>query len=649
MQLYKTPLFIIKIIFYNLIFLFHKKESPYLVRFLFWLALFIMYFKLGNSKPFFENSSITFEKLDFLIRFIIFSVPATITVYFFTYKERKEAFHSSVKSSFVGAVFFYQLSLSIFALICLSHVYFVYGAKDYNINQFMFSFVITILSITFMFIFIFILLKSKDGLFNLLILIHVTKLRSNAFKFGIMQGKYIFFDPYDFIQNYNNGIEAQYQIISSNLKTSSYLEIEHYYLQVFENSIDIFSNVINPVDFDNLYYFFNKNNDQSNENSSESKDQEIGKSKKNQNQNENQSIEKSILRLYKLILVQSKQLINESIIHKFTSLNSEFISNFIRYAPFNFQESDSKLDEEELKVLLRYQDELIKTFFGALFETVQLALKDEKLDYSFLIQEYYKTSNRARSLVGVKGKDDLNSPLVKITKNINDRSVEFETSLAMWSMEQDRLKALTESTILILRNSRVTPEKNYIKGMRIVSKFLKFPGLKERYNDVLTAKKLFQENIMPTEDYLFKLLLIVIKGHELGNYACVGYLTKVIVSNFEIKEIQEAFKQVFDKYKHIIKDEQKAEYNPIEFKTSYYHSILHEFSFKYCFMKTSLLFAIQIGFRYEYRKEDMEIEKYFDNVEDLILHRDKLLAAGNKYGLLSVDKINNDNINKLFN
>ncbi|HHP1135906.1 hypothetical protein ACIKIA_25470 [Bacillus thuringiensis] len=570
----------------------------------------------------------------YVFRYIIFLIPASVTLYVFTYRERKEAFYNSTKANFVTDLFYCQLIVALCNFVAII----VYAFSPWEFlksnNQGLFIIILSFITLGLVLYYGVKLFSSinftafrtelnKKSKGKTKLLINSLELSYPKRKYecdtdrekeeifideyveeGYHYKSYIKIDPSDFIGELCTILESQYQLLHSNLKKSSQTSISDSYELIHKNAEEIFQNIINF-----------SSNDKTNE--------LIGLIMNSEKKF------KSIVDLYQTLIFRIKELINESNKESFTKLNQQFIQSLFSFTPTYLKSDSKKCFKENVNDTLEdYEEKLMNIFFGALFDLFITSIKNDNLEFSFILEEYYDVVKSKIDIEVAAGEDSIE----KFTGKLHD----LEISLAAWATTHNELKVLTETFIVILRHTKKEPSeakelnefqndsvnKSTIKEVDFTKAFERLP---EKSESVVNKHK---------ESYLRNLIYLMIKGHELGYYEIVGYLMKVTCSNFSSKDILNQL----DEINRTEMPKARAKTGKITKNHGFYHYILHEFSFEHCFKKTFILLKTHLEDENTKGEFDLDVNLYFKDEKEQKYFEDKILAAGEDYGMLSVNR-----------
>lgn len=576
-----------------------------------------------------------------VFRYIIFLIPASVTLYVFTYRERKEAFYNSTQTNFVTDLFYIQLSVSLFNLVAIIvHVFSPWEALKTN-NQGVFIIILSFITLILVFSYGVVLFSSINFTLFMTKLNRKSKKKTELLidsleiaypkrqytlyteieeeeifiddyvEEGFYYKSHIKVDPSDFIEQLCSMIESQYQLLDSSLKKSSQTSISDSYELIHRNAEEIFQNIINF-----------SSNDKTNE--------LVGlilNSKKKF---------KLIVDLYQTLVFRIKELINESNKESFTKLNQEFIHSLFSFTPTYLKSARKEnFKKNVIETVDDYEEKLMNIFFGVIFDLFISSVKNDNLEFSYILEEYYDVVKSKIDIEVAAGEDSIE----KFTKKLHD----LEISLAAWAITHNELKVLTETIIVILRHTKNKSTKLIESSELSESTDSKDDTEKQEVKKVTVNFTTAYSNLPEKKDskvtnyknsYLKNLIYLMIKGHELGYYQIVGYLVKVTCSNFESKDI---LAQLVEIYKTEL-SKPKDDMEKITKNHGFYHYILHEFSFEHCFKKTFTLIKIHL--------EDIDTKgnfevpgQYFNNEQEQAYFEGKILAAGKEYGMLSVKRL----------
>ncbi|MDQ0999778.1 hypothetical protein QFZ28_000178 [Neobacillus niacini] len=590
-------------------------------------GLVALFYLITGLLPEFSNSTkIPTLITSFVFRYILFLIPASVTLYVFTYRERKEAFYNSTKSNHVTDLFYRQLSISLLSLFLI--ILYVFSPLNSN-NHGLFIIILSFIALFLVTYYGVVLFSSINFTSFMSRLNGMSKKKTQLLidslniayperqhtlyteykeeeifidehvKEGYYYKSYIKVDPSDFIEELCTIIESEYQLLHSNLKKSSQTSISDSYNLIHKNADDIFQNIINF-----------SSNDKTNELVGLIMNSEKGF--------------KLIVYLYQTLIFRIKELINESNKESFTKLNKEFIQSLFNFTPtYLIADSKENFKPNVNEKLEEYEEQLMNIFFGAIFDLFISSIKNDNLEFSYILEEYYNVVKSKIDIEVATGEDSIE----KFTKKLHD----LEISLAAWATTHDELKVLTETIIVILRNTN--NKKNEPKDERVNTQ------AKIGKVDFTTAiSNLSEKNQSKAnkhkESYLRNLLYLMIKGHELGYYEIVGYLVKVTCSNFNSKDILDQLGEIYKT--DMLKTRENME--KITKDHGFYHYILHEFSFEHCFKKTFTLIKIHLEDE-DTRGVFTQNDNVFRNDKELTYFEGKVLAAGKDYGMLSVNRL----------
>ena len=225
-------------------------------------------------------------------------------------------------------------------------------------------------------------------------------------------------------------------------------------------------------------------------------------------------------------------------------------------------------------------------------------------------------------------------------KNKND-VLTLITSLFIKAIHKNNIKLLTDLTnaFLDLLSKFESPKQNdtWVKGNKIFKVRVK-PNLKQ-YQDI-------QVKISRV------MFLGIVKSIELGHYQCAGFLIKNFVKNFEYKDstylIEELYRKIDNKNPNLELSKKLTELLSTKITFS-------ETSYRYCFLKATLLVSIQQYYTCSIKKIRVEKNKhafidldYFfrgENFEYLSYLKSKIEGLNSLYGMLALE---NKNLKKYY-
>lgn len=272
-----------------------------------------------------------------------------------------------------------------------------------------------------------------------------------------------------------------------------------------------------------------------------------------------------------------------------------------------------------------YEEKLMNIFFGALYDFFISSIKNDNLKFSYILEEYYDVVKSKIDIEVVQGEDSIE----KFTRKLHD----LEISLAAWATTHNELKVLMETFIVILRHTTAR-ESSESKDNKVNKQVPKTKLDLTRAFEKLPEKSEPKVN-KHKESYLINLIYLMIKGHELGYYEIVGYLLKVICSNFSSKDILDQLDEIYKAEMPKTRKRMKK----ITKNHGFYHYILHEFSFEHGFKKTFILIIIHLEDEDTKGEFELNVNNYFRDEKEQKYFEGKIFSAVEDYGMLSVNRL----------
>ncbi|MGG0569763.1 hypothetical protein ABE033_13770 [Priestia megaterium] len=576
--------------------------------------------------------------IDYVIRFMIFEIPASITIFSFIYKEQKEASYSNTKISNIPQVFRWTITLAISALILsiLTVTLSDSGKKGIIVNktQFLISVSYGIISFCLLVFFIRLLLSHMDIKYSF----NKTWKRTNKYhillsNLYLQKSKKLLFNYSHIMNGYAHLIEANFQLLMASMAKNNLSALQKELKKVFIVSNDFYQHFINVKSLEDLALFLSKDNESF----------LFSKTKEPFNNKENLiEIYYNILLNYKLLIRECSKLgmarIQKQAYTEFTSLNPIKMYNF----------ELERLSEDDFINVRAYYEELIDHYHTSLYEILNEFSDEDTVEYSYLLEKVASTSEYFSDITVItdeQGQDrQRNLYATFINKNLT-----LLEAIIISATESNNIRFLTESTNILLRyyytqvpfpTSQAEKIKTMIRGedgrqVDFLGQFIQ-SDLKN-ISEAPQAPHYYKEMIL--KRIIEIIVLALHKSIEIGHYQCTGYLTKISCSHIIMKD----FLNSISEYTNKIIDRQIISYD-----LNYYHYSINNFSKIHCLQKLLII----LGFQSVYKFGDSTVEllsatvnKIFaSNHQEVRYMIDKVLAAEKSYGMLAISEFQKEEL-----
>jgi hypothetical protein len=581
------------------------------------------------------------EVLDYVVRFMIFEVPATITIFSFVYKEQKDASYSNTKISNVWKVFYWTIGCSLitllFSIVTISEN--PLTSKDIIINkkQFLMSIIYSITSLTLLVIFIVSLIRNMDIRHSFSKTFKRSKKYHKILKdIYDQKKKYNLFDYHPLMNKYNHLIESNSQLLMSSMEKNNLLEIRKELQKVYSLSQDFYQHFINVESIKDLTSFLSQNRN--------SVVFKIITSSLEGNSNKD-----NIIEIYNNILLNYKLLIRKSSDLGITKIQKQAFTEFIALNPVKLYNYDlTNLDKEDFDNALEYYEELTSNYHRSLFEIIKEFSNEDTMEYSYLLEQIAESSNYFEEITSIDDNEDERIKL--LNQSFINKVLTLIEAIIISPIGTNNVKFLTESTNILLRYYYTQVPFPFSESDELKKKLR---GEEEQdFLDQFINKNKDLTRSKQTPNHFFKHLIVkeiirliihaLHKSIELGHYQCTGYLTKICCSHLTVKN----FYQSIIEYTNRIIDRQNISYD-----LDYYHYSINNFSKFHCIQKMVLILNYQMLYRFGESSVDLlgkTTQKVFLNVEQLEYMLEKVLAAEKAYGMVAFDKVSSEKIKELY-
>lgn len=578
---------------------------------------------------FFKNVDIKGNKeiIDYIIRFMIFEIPASITIFSFVYKEQKEASYSNTKISNTWMLFIYTISFSIISLFFSVYTISVNPIKIKDVienkNHFMVSLILSIFSFALFLFFIINLLRNMDIRHSFKKTFEKTEMFHKLLKKIYSQkDKKLIFDYQHIVNDYAHLIESNFQLLLSSMKKNNLSDIQTELKKIYSLSQDFYQYFINVESINDLSVFLSVDK--------ESFIFSKNKGKTSFNNKENLTeIYNNILLNYKLLIRECSKLgmtrIQKQAYTEFTALNP------IMFYNYNFED----LSKADFDNIFEYYVELTEHYHTSLYELLNELSDEGTVEYSYLLEKIASTSSFFKDVTTIDS--DAGERQKYFNESLILKNLTLLEAITVSAIESNNIKFLTESTNILLRfyytqvpfpTSQTDSIRKLLRGEDQVNFLDKFIN-----EDLKSETKI--------TDHYFKSLIVksiiriiihsLHKSIELGHYQCTGYLTKISCSHITIKNFIES---IVDYTNKIIDRE------IISYDFDYYYYSINNFSKVHCIQKMILILGFQIIYKYGDSNADLlsaTIKKIFaESDEDIDYMIEKVIEAKNSYGMIAI-------------
>lgn len=584
--------------------------------------------------------------INYAIRFLIFMIPATITIFTFVYKEKKEVSYSNIKTSNIIYWFLCTICLEILALF-----FSITTATEFPriedapligqpYHHYQMSILFTMSAIFALFLYTYFLFVHMDihysikTTFNKNVKLH--KRLKYYFRNEKIKNHNISYN--NLFESYNYMLESNFQLVISAISKKNLSNVQDDVKKLFALTKDFYLTFIDISSLENLIKLFKITDDdilhlrvlkalKETFSIEETNQEEL---KKSINYQEKLiEVYKSILYGYKLLIREaSKNHISE--IQKLAYIELSSL-NPIKVFKFNI----NNLDDESFVLVNNYYQSLAECYHDALFEMIKEFSDEKSVEYSYLLNqitsstEFFEALNLAESV-------DSEHQEIFYTSFVN-KEISLIEALLVRAVEIDNIRFLTESTRLLLdlfyshvkkpRDIQKAISKKLRKGNRIFDMYVSLSNSSKKNSQEPNGKyrQLIVSSIIRT------ILHALYKSIELNKYGCSGYIIKVSVSHITMKNYLQEIK---DFIQIIIEREN------LIFNLDYYHYSFNSYSKIHCVQKMVLLLAFQFIYRYgNVHKNDLhDLVKivFLENKNDLGYMLEKIDAASKSYGMISL-------------
>ena len=608
----------------------------------FTLFLFIVFSTWLFNLSTFKGLEISAKKeiMDYIIRFMIFEIPAIITIFTFVYKEKKEASYSNIKTSNILKFFIWTISFSAMTLFFAIFTIYENPVENNvidNFHHFLITLSYSIISLILLILYLSSLLRNMDARYSFKKTFSQTTDLHNFLKYIYKLEKSALFKYQHLMLKYNHLIEADFQLLTFSISRKNISDIEKELERVFILTKDFHQNFIDVESFKKLGRFF------------ELTDNDfllsrvllkmLGYKKYSKtfipiNNKEN------LLEIYKNILMNYKMLIRESSHNGLTNIQKQAFKEFMMLNPVKvYIQLEEDISDSTFNIILAYYEELTKHFHTSLFEIVKEFSDENTVEYSYILENITDTTEFFDDITLIS--DGTNEKHRRLYNSFVVKVLSLVEVLIIWSIETNNVRFLTESTNMLLQFYYTHIEyKDFSSALlRKRLRGRKEENLLEQF--INQNKDLTSKNIESIKGYHFRrftvnriieiIILALHKSIELGHYSCTGYLAKISVSHLKIVN----FLDSIISYANTLIDR-----NTISYHFGYYHYTINNFSKIHCLQKMTVLLEFQILYKYGKSANDEKLEEvlrhiFLDNKKDLTYMIVKIKEA--KYGMISIN------------
>jgi hypothetical protein len=583
--------------------------------------------------------------LNYSIRFLIFVIPATIAIFTFVYKEKKDASYSNLKTSNITQWFICTICFEVLALFFSITTITEFPDETtksligYPNHHYQMSIIFTFITLVAMIAYSTFLFIHMDIHYSFKFTSNKNVRLHRILKYFYKNENSKYNINYNYLFNsYNHMLESNFQLVIAAISKKNLSNVEDEIKKLFALTKDFYSTFIDVSSLKYLSKLLNEKN----EDKMFIKDISIIKKFLNQDETNEEALENSVkyqeklIEVYKTILYSYKMIIREASKNHVTDIQKlAYIElsalNPIKLFKFNINEIDGDTFVNVYYYYLRLSD----CYQAELFETIKEFSDEKSVEYSYLLN-HITSSVKFFESINTLEKNESEYQLIFYTSLIN-KEINLIQSLLVRAVEINNVRFLTESMRLLLDLYYTHVKKPDDIEKTISKKLKKENEIFERYvplttNSNVSSKKyngVYRELIAKS---ILKIILhSLYKSIELNNYGCTGYLIKVSVSHITmknyLKEIQD-FIQIIIERKNLI------------FNMNYFHYSFNSYSKIHCIQKMVLLLAYQFIYRYGHvHKNDLQdIVKivFLENKDDLNYMLEKIDSASKSYGMVSI-------------
>ncbi|WP_077215199.1 hypothetical protein [Bacillus dakarensis] len=611
------------------------------------LGLISLQFYSNNLAWNFEILKPNEKILDYFIRIFMFVIPAVITIFTFVYREKKDASYSNLKTSNIITLFLYTVSLSILTLVYsistsveLSNITKSSQINSDTVIRFQITFSLGFLTFLLLIVYFYYLLRNMDIRYSSKKTLKKTLKLHNFIKYLYLNDNKKEFSYKHLFEEYNHLIESNFQLIIAAISRKNFSNIENELKNLFALSNDYFSTYIDITSEKNLKRLLSVTEKDLLYKKVFSLDFRVTESTElEEDLSEKIYYMDNLIEVYKTIVYSYKTLIREASTNGVTNIQKTSLLEFSRLNPVKFYKFElENLQVEEYVWINNYYQELARCYQTALFEIIKEFSDEKTVEYSYLIEQISKSIGLFNSLDIFKGKND--QQFKNFYSSLLKKQLQLLESLFIWSVETNNVRFLTESMNLLL--NQYYSHVHYPDGLEneVKEKLTKETSILNRYNysaDLVTGIKDYSSNGIFKELAVTGVIKIILhslyKSIEIGHYACTGYIIKVSMSHFTIKNYLKAISGFIKKI---------LERRNNDFDLGYYHYSFNNFSKLHCLQKLILLVSYQILGRVgkSYKDELKELIKilFLNNDKELLYMVEKINAASKSYGMTTINK-----------
>ena len=594
--------------------------------------------------------------LDYAIRLLIFLIPATIAIFTFVYKEKKDASYSNLKTSniiqwFICIIFIEVLAL-FFSITTITE--FPKEADNlligYPYSHYQMSILYTFSSIMAMItysIFLFVHMDihySFKYTFNKNVRLH--RVLKYFYKSENTKNNISYINLFEF---YNYMIESNFQLLIAAISKKKRSNVEDELKQLFALTKDFYSTFIDVTSLKFLSKLLNiKNEEKTFLNFISRIKIFLTQDESNKETFENSiDYQEKLLEVYKTILYSYKMIIREASKNHVTDIQKlAYIElsalNPIKLFGFNLD----KLDGDSFVNVYYYFQRLADCYHAELFETIKEFSDEKSVEYSYLLNQITSSVEFFES-VNTLEKNDSEYQYIFYTSLIK-KEISLIESLLVKAVEINNIRFLTESMRLLL-DLYYTHVKKPDDIAKTITKKLRIENqIFERYVSLHTNsldsskehKGIYREPII--QNIIRIVLHSLYKSIELNNYGCTGYLIKVSVSHITMKNFLNELKDFIDK---------TISRNNLIFNMQYFHYSFNSYSKIHCIQKMVLLLAYQFIYKYgnahENELQDTVKFVFLENKDDLNYMLEKIISASKSHGMISINPAISEKIKQI--
>jgi hypothetical protein len=589
---------------------------------------------LSKYKPFPDT-----RILEYIIRFMIFQIPASITIFSFVYKEKKDASYSNLKTTNIFSLFIWTIGVSFITLIfSLISITGNPAIGNFDRHQLNICLVYAIFSVFLLIIYVYKLIRNMDIKYSLDITLNKTNKYIDLLKYIMKCGSKSKLGYNHILRNFNSLMESNFQLLISLISKKKVSEIEKELEKIYVVTKEVHSLFFHFDDYEQFRNFFNYNEKNSLYHNIINKCRGLLE----QDPIEVVANKDALIELYKTIILNYRLLIREASKNQLTKVQKQAYVELISISPIKLYKTGfNGFNDEEFNDILIHYDELASIYYYSLFEIIKEFSDEGTVEYSYLLEQLLSIKGalgffQEMSTIEIDGRSKV------LYETFISKIFGFLESVVILSIESNNIRFLTDSINTLLKFYYT-----HIQYVDLESNLLKKKIEKEmgfNLDEIIFANEDFKEPT--TKNMIFKKTVgertieIVIyglhKSIEIGNYGCGGYLTKISCSHFLPKDIINCVNAYIKKA--VVREEHQG-------YIDYYHYLINNYSKVHCLQKLVLLIGYQLVFRKGLTKNDATLNKlkdlirliFLDDINSLKYMIQKIEQAKSSYGMVSID------------